>query len=424
VGGVSTAVAVPPGESATRSSGNGASQRAVGSASVNPLRAVCTAVATSVVTIGFVSGWTPLSSFLMVLPLVAVALARRQDFSARWRVWLTMLWLLAAAAVPTLVSLPLANAYGAMPVWWSTLLRGWGFAGLVGLALVIGWRCWPVGTTAWRMIPGLLLQGALLIAAPPLGTLYVQQFSSDDFPNIIALSQREDLTLRMADGTHLDARWYLPRSGKPRGVVVFTHGFSGWKEAFLNHLRLFLEDDWAVLTYDMRGHGRSSPSVVSYGARESDDLVEVWREARRRADGLPLATYGVSLGSAVTLLAAERLQGCRLIVVESPFADAGAMMRERLPALVLPVALAVARNGAGFDPMALVPLHARLPERDTQLVVSWIRTDAVIPAAASRAVAKAFPQVATFEMPNGAHLDLIVHQPYRDFLHRYFTDLK
>ncbi len=390
----------------------------------NSLRHLVTALATSLVVVGIVSGWTLLSIILMVIPLIGMALARRHDFAARWRVWLTIVWVLGAAALPTIQSLPLAQLYGATPVWWSTLLRGWAFGGLIGLALVLGWRCWPVGSPWWRALPGLLLQGILVMSAPPLGSLYVQQLSSADFPNVIALSQRTDLTMRMADGIYIDARWYLPSSGAPRGVVVFTHGFSGWKEAFLNHLRLFLENDWAVLAYDMRGHGRSSPSLVSYGAHEADDLVMVWEEARHRAASLPLTAYGVSMGAAVTLLAAERLQDCKLVIVESPFADVGAMMRTRLPATVLPMALAVARIGAGFDPMAIIPASARLPQPSTRLVVSWSRTDAVIPAAESRAVAAAFPQALTFEMPMGAHLDLIVHQPYRDFLQRIFADIK
>ena len=374
--------------------------------------------------IGVASGWTVLSTVLLVLPLIAVGIARRKDFAARWRMWFTILSLLVAALVPTLVSLPLAHLYSAFPVWWSSLLRGWGMIGLVGMALVIGWRCWPVGSTRWRVIPALLLHGLLIVSVPPLGALYVQHLTSPDFPKVIALSQRENVTLTMTDGTRLDARWYRPLKSEPRGVVVFTHGYSGWKEGFLNHLHLFLDQGWAVLAYDMRGHGLSSPAVVSYGAREADDLVLVWREAQRRAGRLPLVAYGVSLGSVVTLLAAERLQGCRLMIVESPFPEVGAMMRSRLAPAVLPLALAVARGGAGFDPIALVPERARLPQPDTRLVVSWIRTDAVIPAAASRTVAMAFPAAVTFEMQTGEHLDLIVHQPYRDLLSGLFAEIQ
>ncbi len=379
-------------------------------------RAAAAAASLGLGVVGLVHGWAPLSTVLVMLPLLAVLLLRPADLRTRWRKCITVAWLLVAALVPTLVSLPLALSYGAAPVWWSSLLRGWVFSGLVGIVLVVGWRCWPVGSAHWRLFPAALLHGLLVLGAPPLGALFVQQLTSADAPAVCALSRREEIILRMDDGISLAARWYAPVAVPARGVVVFTHGFGGWKEGFLNHLRLFLADGWAVLAYDLRGHGQSSPALVSYGAREADDLVAVWREARRRAGELPLAAYGVSLGSAVTLLAAERLPGCRLLMVESPFPDVGALMHERLAAPILPVALMVTRIGAGFDPQSLVPAQARLPEPGTRVVVAWSRTDQVIPAEASRAVAAAFPGAVTCEMPQGAHLDVIIHQPYRDLI--------
>lgn len=248
--------------------------------------------------------------------------------------------------------------------------------------------------------------------ASPLTGLYVPHLTASDAPRVIALSGRTDFSLTMADGAVLDARLYSPTTRKILGVAVFTHGFGGWKEAWLNHLRLFLEADWAVLAYDLRGHGRSSPGAVTYGLHEADDLAEVWRAARAIADNRPMIAYGVSLGASVTMMAAQRLGDCRALVLESPFADAHALAELRLPTLLRVPALAVARWGVGIDLSALRP-SAVVPPPDVQRLVGWIADDPVIPPAQSRELASALG-ADTVILEHGEHLDLIVHEPWRE----------
>lgn len=380
------------------------------------LRLAALASAALLIGCGVVRGWAPLSTVLITLPAVAVAWWPVGPLGPlRWTI--TIILLLGAVLVPTLAFLPLALTYDGCPVWWSSLLRGWCLAGIAGCAAACAWRIWSPGSARWREIPAHALLIMVVVGATPLSGLYVQQISSGDYPNIVALSTRTDSWIHRPDGVDLHVRTYVPvtllADGKPRGVAVFTHGFSGWKEAFLNHHRLFLEAGWAVVAYDLRGHGRSSPSVMTYGGRDVDDLLAVWQQARALANGRPLAAYGVSLGSSVTLLAAERLRDCRVLVVESPFADLADMSMRRLAAPIRPLALAVARYGAGFDPGALRPGDARLPSLACRAVVGWITGDRVVPAEQSRAIAAHFPDAFVLASTVGAHLDLIVQEPWR-----------
>lgn len=401
-----------------------------------------TACAVSLIGWGIVRGWAPLSIVLITLPAVAVALWPVGPLG-RLRWVITIALLTGALLVPTLVFLPLALAYDGWPVWWSSLLRGWCLAGIAGCAAAVAWRIWPPGASRWREIPAHALLITVVVGVTPLSGLYVQQITGSDDERVTAISTREDSWIHRPDGIDLHVRTYLPLFGKQqpgallgpgakptlmpkggkaspgvkfRGVAVFTHGFSGWKEAFRNHHRLFLEAGWAVVAYDLRGHGRSSPAVVTYGARDVSDLLTVWEQARALANGRPLAAYGVSLGSGVTLLAAERLRDCRVLVVESPFADLEEMSLRRIAAPIRPLALAVARHTAGFDPHAVRPGDARLPSQACRAVIGWITTDQVVPPVQSGAVAARFPDAFVLASNVGVHLDLIVHEPWRELV--------
>ena len=379
---------------------------------LNRLRFAAVACAALLVGWGAIHGWTPLSILLVALPPVAVA-GWPAGPLGRLRLIVSWKMVIGGLFVPTLVFMPLALAYDGWPVWWSSLLRGWCLAGIGSCAAACAWRISPPGSVRWRAILALALLIAVPLAVIPLGGLYVQHISSGDHQRVVALSTRVESWIHRPDGVDLHVRTYVPIGSEPRGVAVFTHGFSGWKEAFHNHHRLFLEAGWAVVAYDLRGHGRSSPAVVTYGARDVDDLLAVWQQARALANGRPLAAYGVSLGSGVTLLAAERLRDCRVLVVESPFADLEEMSMRRLAAPIRPLALAVARYGAGFDPHTMRPGDARLPSLACRAVVGWITTDRVVPAEQSRAVAEHFPDAFVLASTVGVHLDLIEHEPWR-----------
>ena len=65
--------------------------------------------------------------------------------------------------------------------------------------------------------------------------------------------------------------------------------------------RLFVENHYAVLAPDSRGHGRSGGDVVTYGLREADDLHRWvdWLMATERPRNV--FEMGESLGAAVLL---------------------------------------------------------------------------------------------------------------------------
>jgi len=374
-----------------------------------------------------VVGSQPLSVALLAGPLLAMAVIVHGLGIA------TALTVLACGAalglaLPWLQGRALARRYRGHAVSWSVALRGWCCSGVV-LACPASYllleRLSPVLVHPWpHALPCLAAQAAaLVLVLPPLSNLYVQQITAADAPKVLAHATTSDLVLHGYDGVRLNARYYRPRCvAVPHGLVVFTHGFGGWKEGFLNHLTLCTRSGWAVLAYDLRGHGISQPAVVSFGGREQDDLVALWGEAKRLAAGAPLVAYGVSMGAAVVTLAGDRLPGCAGLVIESPFGDLARLMRRQLAA---PIAWGGRTLGrlAGLALARVVPVAAPVLHAGPPLLIGWIDDDRTIPSAESASVAARAPRARTLVMAHGEHLDTITWMPWRRAVIGFLAEL-
>jgi len=105
-------------------------------------------------------------------------------------------------------------------------------------------------------------------------------------------------TLRTADGVRLDAA-HTPNGSLDLGIVV-AHGFTGsWRDRPTRRITQLLSRFGGVVSFDFRGHGRSS-GRTTVGDREILDLDVAVKHARaigyRR-----VATIGFSMGAAVAL---------------------------------------------------------------------------------------------------------------------------
>jgi len=381
------------------------------------------AIALALVVGGRVQGWTGLAAVLIALPLVVVPLLPSSWWTARWTRVALLTAVVVGAVVPTLIVVPLCQRYDAWPVWWSAALRGWCGAGLALSGMALGVATWRARGPWW-------LRAAVALAAPltvvglclPLSSLYVAQITAAEAPIVAALTAREDLVVTLPDGDRLQARIYRPLIGPPRGWALFVHGAGGWKEAWQNQLRLFAEAGWAVVAYDQRGHGRSSPAALTYGPREAADALVLWTLVRAHAGDLPLAAYGVSLGSCAVMLASPRLDGCAALILESPFDDLSTMMGARLAPPLRLAAVVLAQAGPGTDPADVHPGAVLASATLPRLLVGWIANDRVVPAAQSRAAAARRRDARSFEMASGEHLDLIVYEPWREQVRVLLTE--
>jgi pimeloyl-ACP methyl ester carboxylesterase len=105
-----------------------------------------------------------------------------------------------------------------------------------------------------------------------------------------------------------------------KGAVVLLHGLGDCKASYLAVGEELAARGYTAVLMDLRVHGASTGSCITYGAREKYDLLTVMTELQHRGkiDG-PIYVFGVDLGAAVAIQYAAL--DCRVkgIVAVAPY---------------------------------------------------------------------------------------------------------
>jgi esterase/lipase len=120
-----------------------------------------------------------------------------------------------------------------------------------------------------------------------------------------ASASSQELTLHMDDGVDLAATLYEPADAPlPAGypAIVLFHGLGGKRQDLAAVAQAF-DSDFAVLAFDLRGHGQSGGLVSIDGPREIQDAHEVYDQlaARPEIDKTRIGAWGISLGGGALL---------------------------------------------------------------------------------------------------------------------------
>ena len=123
----------------------------------------------------------------------------------------------------------------------------------------------------------------------------------------------------------LYAEAFAPKGGAPKGVVVITHGYAEHCGRYRELAHVIVDAGWAVLSYDVRGHGQSPGprGFVDHFETYLRDFAAVRKAAAKLASpGAPMVLLGHSHGALITLraLCDERPpEGVVAAIVASPF---------------------------------------------------------------------------------------------------------
>lgn len=113
----------------------------------------------------------------------------------------------------------------------------------------------------------------------------------------------DGLRIPTRDGGSLAASRWAP-TGKPRAIVVISHGMGEHRRRYRAPLTPFIAAGYVVYAADHRGHGETAPDAASLGdfgpggfAAAVDDLASVIGYARGEHPGLPVILLAHSMGS-------------------------------------------------------------------------------------------------------------------------------
>jgi len=140
---------------------------------------------------------------------------------------------------------------------------------------------------------------------------------------------RRNVEITASDGAVLRAWLFTPENGNG-DYVIALHGISDSRGGVMGLARLFVENRYAVLAPDSRGHGESGRGLVTYGVREADD-VHRWVDWMIATEH-PRNVYGMgeSLGAGVLLQSLARERRFSAVVAECPFANFEGVAEDRV----------------------------------------------------------------------------------------------
>jgi uncharacterized protein len=183
---------------------------------------------------------------------------------------------------------------------------------------------------------------------------------------------------------------YFPAEAS-RKTVMIVHGFTYGLYGSVKYMPMFRKRNFNILLVDLRHHGRSGGSNITWGVQERHDLAAwtSWVLAQHGKDGL-LGTLGESLGGAVVLQHAAIDPRVEFTIADCPYSNLRELLkfilktRYRLPSSpLLELAEFWCRILAGFTYEQASPLPL-MGSVETPVLFMHGEEDTLIPTEMSR----------------------------------------
>jgi acylglycerol lipase len=175
--------------------------------------------------------------------------------------------------------------------------------------------------------------------------------------------------LRTQEGLQLYTQGWEP-GGKVRAVICLLHGLGDHSGRYAHLARFLLPSGYAVMSFDLRGHGNSDGIRGHFPSIELvlQDVDELMAAARERYPDAPEFLYGHSLGGVLAInYVLRRKPELAGVVVTSPGLRT-ALENQK-------VKIALARLLVLFAPALTLPtgLEPHALSRDTKVVVDYVQ---------------------------------------------------
>ena len=240
----------------------------------------------------------------------------------------------------------------------------------------------------------------------------------------------EDLFITSFDKTKLHAMLYEYKSSKK--VAIMCHGYSGTpRRDFCGGAPEFMKMGYSVILIDERGHSLSGGRGITFGIKESKDLLCWIKFAKERfGEDIELVLMGISMGGTTVLNVADKVDSNIKIIADCPYASIKEMFYKDIKDLKLPIWI--------FYPLlkmsALIFMHVNISKFNNYNTIKNARCpilivhgdqDSVIPYWMSYGLFKVYQDKIRYEL--FAHADhgisyIIDKQRYREVISDFLSE--
>jgi dipeptidyl aminopeptidase/acylaminoacyl peptidase len=214
----------------------------------------------------------------------------------------------------------------------------------------------PADRSCLKYVVFILISTILIVLLLTLGVIYLQVIQlttpgrNRDISTLPDIPY-QDVTLTTADGLKLSA-WYVPGT-KPDAIVI-VHGIHANRAYLIPQAVILAQAGYHLLLLDLRGHGLSEGTMVSYGGREALDVEAAVDYLAALPDIKYIGALGHSLGAAAVVRAAADDSRLQALVIQSSYSSLAEVVEDsfnkfavlpKWPFAPLIIALAEFRTG-------------------------------------------------------------------------------
>lgn len=187
-------------------------------------------------------------------------------------------------------------------------------------------------------------------------------------------TEHEDVSITAEDGVKLHARLYTNKDGDKK-TAILAHGYKSLPELdFSVSGKALYEMGYDILLIDERAHGESGGDYITFGAKESRDLVG-WCNWVKERSGNGFVIFGISEGCTSAILAScmrDMPDGLECVIADCGYTDINVLFRNvfgKLPVpkfLLMPILNSLCKKRGGFktkefDTVSVLSAGARVP---------------------------------------------------------------
>ncbi len=230
------------------------------------------------------------------------------------------------------------------------------------------------------------------------------------------------------------AGWYLPNE-EANSAIIVVHGrhenrATAMERTFPKFAAELQNAGYAVLMYDVRGHGKSAVARYDYGLKAKNDVLGAadWLMSQGFQAG-NIGAVGISLGGGAVNFAVAEEPAIGAVVTESTYSDLNPIIEDQwqnesgLPNFFLPGVYLMHQILFGYDLRDAVPIDVVRGMAPRPVLVVHCRVDSLIPVEQAEAMVDIIPNAEHWYIEDGcdhAGIYTIMPEVYENTIISFF----
>ena len=209
--------------------------------------------------------------------------------------------------------------------------------------------------------------------------------------------------------------------------IIISHGFTDNRYGALKYAKLYLDEGFQCIIYDLRGHGENQPHCCTYSVLEGQDLAALAADTRSRyGENITLGLHGESLGAATTIRSLMHTDQVDFAVADCGFSDITGVLKDGISGMHLPswfvnCASVANRIHYGYSFSQMRPIDALENNQIPILFVHGMEDTLIVPENSERMQKTTKGYSELYLIPGAGHAESIFKEPslYKEYIHHF-----